>query len=110
MLRFCLRTSLLIFATVLFIAPVSAMMIKLKIVNKSTEALNSFTVTLRGSAVASSPNRLGSTLAIGATSPLLSFDPGGTACVFDLTFTTASAKVTNQPDVDLCQTDALVFQ
>ena len=110
MLRFYLRISLLMSATHFLIAPASATMIKLKIVNKSAEALNSFTVTLRGETPTSSPNRLGSALAIGATSPLLSFDPGGTNCVFDLTFTTASAKVTKQPDVDLCQTDALVFQ
>jgi hypothetical protein len=85
--------------------------IKLKIINKSTEALNSFTVTLRGAAVATSPNRLTAPLAAGAiTTPPLSFDPGGTACVFDLAFTNASGKIKNLPDTDLCQTDGLIFQ
>lgn len=85
--------------------------LKLKIINKSAEALNGFTVTLRGAAVASSPNRLGSALAAGATTtPPLSFDPGGTTCVFDLTFTSASGKITNQLDTDLCQTDGIVYQ
>lgn len=85
--------------------------LKFKIINKSAEALNSFTVTLRGTSAATSPNQLGSTLAAGSTTtPALSFDPGGTACVFDLVFTTASGKITNQPDTDLCQTDGIVFQ
>jgi hypothetical protein len=85
--------------------------LKLKIINKSAVALNSFTITLRGASAAASPNRLTSALAAGATTtPPLSFDPGGTACVFDLTFTTASGKTTTQPDTDLCQTDGIVFQ
>jgi hypothetical protein len=85
--------------------------LKFKIINKSTEALNSFNVTLRGASVATSPNRLSSALAAGSTTtPSLSFDPGGSSCVFDLTFTTASGKITNQPDTDLCQTDGIVFQ
>jgi hypothetical protein len=85
--------------------------LKLKIINKSAEALASFTVTLRGASAAASPNRLTSALAAGATTtPPLTFDPGGTTCVFDLTFTTASAKTTTQPDTDLCKTDGIVFQ
>jgi hypothetical protein len=92
-------------------SPAQATALKLKIINKSTVALNSFTVTLRGASAATSPNRLPSPLAPGATTtPPLAFDPGGTACVFDLTFTSASGKVTNQPDTDLCQTDGIVFQ
>lgn len=85
--------------------------LRFKIINKSTEALNTFTVTVRGASVATSPNRLGSALPAGAiTTPPLSFDPGGSSCVFDLSFTTASGKITNQPDTDLCQTDGIVFQ
>lgn len=91
--------------------PVQATMLKFKITNKSAEALNSFTVTLRGAAFSTSANRLSAALAPNATTnPSLSFDPGGTSCVFDLTFITASGKITDQPDTDLCQTDAIMFQ
>jgi hypothetical protein len=102
----CLIASLAVFDS-----PAEATALKFKIINKSTEALNSLTVTLRGAPNATSPNRLASALAAGATTtPPLSFDPGGTFCVFDLSFTSASGKITNQPDTDLCQTDGIVFQ
>ena len=100
----CLVTSL-----TFLIANAEAAPLKFKIINKSTEALNSFRATLRGAAVDISPNRLSWPVAASAT-VAVQFDPGGTSCVFDLAFTTASGKVTNQPDIDLCQTDGIVFQ
>ena len=89
--------------------PANATPLKFKLINKSAEALSSFTLTIRGATPAA--NRLATALAAGAiSSPPLNFDPGGTACVFDLTFTSASGKITNQPDTDLCQTEAIMVQ
>jgi hypothetical protein len=103
---FCIVTGLAVLAS-----SAEATALKFKIINKSTQALNSLTVTLRGASAAASPNRLTAPLAAGGTTtPPLSFDPGGTACVFDLTFTSASGKITSQPDTDLCQTDGIVYQ
>lgn len=109
--RTVLTIMCLVAVTAYLSSAAQATAIKLKIINKSSGALNSLTVTLRGATAAGSPNRLASPLAAGATTaPPLSFDPGGTACVFDLAFTSASGKITNQPDTDLCQTDGIVFQ
>ena len=83
--------------------------LKLKLTNKSTNAINAFSLRVKGDSTSTPVNRLSSPIAAGAFATL-QFDPGGTACVFDLTFTFASGKTSAQPDTDLCQTDGIVIQ
>jgi hypothetical protein len=82
---------------------------KLKLDNKSGEAITAITVTPKETAELSLSNVLGSNIASGSTGEVTLPAALGD-CLFTLSITFASGKIVKRQDTDICQTEAIIVE
>lgn len=79
------------------------------ITNSSAQVISSLMVTPMGAETASTENILAASISAGETADI-TVTGIGDACVFDLRFEFAGEREMIRPDVDLCQTEALIVE
>ena len=106
-----MRRTLLIVAFLLPLAAASASAasLSLNFTNMSGDIINELFATSKGAAEVSTQSILAAPIADGEAG-LATLEAAEGDCVFNLTFTFASGKILERPDMDLCQTDGIMIE
>lgn len=86
-----------------------AKMRTVKLNNVSGDALTQVTATAEGSSEPATQNLLAVSLATGDEGDIALEATDGD-CLFTLSFTFASGKIVNRPDIDVCQTESIAVE